>query len=368
MTKDTLPERKILIAIAISIVALLMYIPTPLTNAANISGSYLFLSRIKGGLTSGVEMILAVTPGDNTNGSDSITLEFPDAEDGDWCITGGGTSLTVAGVSTSIADGTGDTDITAALPGTLTATCAAGSGAGSVDTITISGVNALTSGTTYGVQIAGNLAALGTPAAGGDHIVTITIIDGASQQASTYDVEILSEDQVNVTATVSDSPTVSCSLTGTSGALDLGTLYKGGTFTTATHTFSVTTSSSASGYYTAVYGTGDGSTDAGLYDGSSYLIASDYATGTMDLTTGEGYGLVASTPSGATVASDFSNAVSGTFGAIGLGFDEAKMLFYQTSAEATGDTSTITHGAAAGASAATGTYNEYVTFICGGYY
>jgi len=336
-------------------------------SAAPLTSAYVFLSRIKAGEVTGVDMVYVLTPSANTNGSDTITIQFPDSEDGQWCYTSGGTSLT-----TSV-DMSGYIDVletVISLPGTLTATCTAGSGAGSYDTITVTGVDSLTSGTAYGFKVVGNLAALGTATSTGDHTLTMDLNDGGAIQSFSFGVELITDDQVVVSATVADVATVNCSLSA--NTLNLGSLFKGGSYVTNSHTFTVSTSSTANGYYVAAWGTGDGSTNAGMYNsGAPYLIDSDFSSNTMDLNSTEGYGLRVSDPDAAGSASvytDFANGTASVFGTLGFTTENAKVLFSQTAAEVSGDTSTITHGVAAGTGADAGSYSETVTFMCGGFY
>ena len=57
----------------------------------------------------------------------TITIYFPDDQNGEWCRNAGG--LTAAGVTSSAADAPGagsDWSITTALPGTLSASCSQG--------------------------------------------------------------------------------------------------------------------------------------------------------------------------------------------------------------------------------------------------
>jgi hypothetical protein len=333
-------------------------------NAATLTSGYVFLSRIQEGLTSGVEMVFVVDPSVDTDGSDTLTIMFPDDEDGEWCET--------AGTLTSTVDMSGYIDVLETvtnMPGTLTASCAQGSGAGSYDTITISGIGAMTGTNAYGVKVVGNTGALGTGDDAVTHQLNMELDDGGAIQTYSFDVALLASDQVTITATVSDAPSVNCTLS--TNSLDLGTLFTDGSYVTNSHTVSVLTSANASGYYVATYGTGSGSA-AGLYDDPN-LLESDYGGGaTVNLATAEGYGLRAAmqTDSGdsATVATRFSNATSSVFGTISHQVSEAEMVFHQATAETAGDTVTITHGASAGASAVAGNYSETVTFMCGGYY
>jgi len=334
------------------------------SQAATLANAYLYMNRIQAGVTTGIEYILAINTTTTIPTGGSITIEFPDAEDATWCRTAG--TLTATGVSASEADlaSTG-WDIDAVLPGTLSGACTQG-GVGTSDTLTITGLTQLTSGTTYGVKIVGNTGVLGTNSSAGQKDVTVTAFNGATADSMTFKIQLVTNDQVVVSATVSSAPSVSCTIS--SNTVNLGTLYPGGNYAIGGHDI---TTSATSGYYWAAYGTGDGSSDAGLYKSTSttYLIASG-ATATLDLTVAgsEGFGLTVSQPSGATVPAAFSDAVLGTFGTIDRTSAAAKLILYQNGAQGSSEAATITYGARAGTSAVAGTYQETVTFVCGGYY
>jgi hypothetical protein len=277
-------------------------------------------------------------------------------------------------VASSAADlSTTDWAIDSALPDTgtgLTAACTQGNDSTTVDTITITTVGALTSGTTYGVKLVKSTGVIGTSSTSGHRTITVEVTEGTTIDSGTFNVYLLSNDQVVVSATVSAAPSVTCQIS--TNTLDLGTLYPGGSFITGAHT--IGTSSSSSGYYWAVYGEGDGSTDAGLNKvaPSPYLIASTGST-TINLTGGnaEGFGLTASDPDTAgtaVVATTFQTGTLGQFGALDRAPAGAKLLLYQPDEQASNENSTITYGARASSSAVSGSYQETVTFVCGGYY
>ena len=252
----------------------------------------------------------------------------------------------------------------------LVASCSQGSGASSVDTITITDLDGLTAGITYGVKISnGTTAKLGTSSAG-QKIVTLTIDDGTDPETKSFGINLVSDDQVDITATVVDVQTVTCSLGANS--VNLGNLYKGGSYVTGTHTITTSTSSSAGGYYWSIYGTGDGSTNAGLYKSTptTYLIESDNTSNTVDISApgSEGFGLNTSLPTGTVGGTGFSGNGAGIFGSVARGASAAELLLYQIGPQATSEDATITYGARAGASAQAGSYAETVTFVCGGYY
>lgn len=335
------------------------------SEAATIVSAYVYMNRVQAGLSTGVEYTIAIRPASNIPTTGTVTIAFPDAEDGNWCRTAGG--LTVAGVTSSTADqASGNWKIASALPGSLTAACVKASGAGSADTITISGLTALTANTTYGVNIKGSAGILGTGPGVGEKELTITVSSGVTIDSKTLKIYLISNDSVVISATVSQAPTVSCSVS--TNTVNLGTLYPGGAFAIGSHTIST---SATSGYYWAAYGQGDGTTDAGLWKGSAttYLIPSGGST-TVDLNpaNAEGFGMTVAPGGGATVPANFSAASSGVFGALDLKLPGARMILYKASAAGSSEVSTVTYGAKAGATAEAGNYTETVTFVCGGYY
>lgn len=344
------------------------------SQAASLTAVYVFFSRIQAGLDGSganeVQLILAVAPAQSMSSGGTITIEFPDAGDTTWCRAAG--TMTATGVSSSAADMSATNwAIDSALPGTLTASCSQGSGTGSVDIITITGVGALTANETYGVRIQTSTGRLGTNGTPGQHELTVTVSNGAVIDSKTFKIQLVANDQVVVSATVSDAPSVTCSIS--SNSVNLGTLYPGGAYAVGSHT--ITTNTSVAGYYWAAYGKGDSSTDAGLYKSTSatYLIPSGTLGSTVDLTVpgSEGFGMTVSDPDGgggAVVPSNFSDGTPGTFGTLNRLYSGAKLILYQNGAQSSAEAATVTYGARAGASALAGSYQETVTFICGGYY
>lgn len=348
------------------------------SNANALTSAYLYLSRMKVNITGAgadtLEYVLAFSTSQTIPTGGTVTLTFPDDDDGFWCKTAG--ALTVTGVTSSSSDLAGTNwAIDAALPPatTLTASCTKGSGTSSADKITISSVGAISANTTYGVKIANGTTAgvLGTDDTAGTHYVTIEVRNGTVSDSSTFGVRLIADDKVVISATVSATPSVTCSLS--TNTVNLGSLYPGGAFTTGQHTITTSTSDTAGGYYWAVYGTGNG-TDAGLYKSSAptYLIPSTGST-TVDLrgVGTEGFGMTVSDPdaaSSASVSSNFSDATLGVFGALDPAVSGAKLFLSQQGAQTSPEISTITYGAKAGPSAQPGSYQETVTFVCGGYY
>lgn len=376
-------KRSNLITGGISIILLTVFFilitPVFTSKAGALSAAYLYTSRIQTGLNgtspNTVEYVLAIDTAQTIASGGTVTIYFPDADDATWCRTAG--ALTVTAIASSAADyATTNWAIDSAMPtsGTLSAVCAQGSGTSSVDKITISNVGTLTAGTTYGVKLANGSAAgvIGTASSAGEHDVTIEAKNGTAIDSSTFGLYLVASDTVVVSATVAAVPSVTCSIS--TSAVSLGTLYPGGSYTTATHTISTTTSTTTSGYYWAAYGTGDGSTDAGLYKSTAttYLIPST-GSGTISLTgvNAEGFGMTVSDPDAggsAAVPSDFSDATAGTFGALDRTTAGAQLILYQNGNQTTAENATITYGARASTAAQAGSYSESVIFVCGGYY
>ena len=275
--------KKVPVLISILLVAVFSFfiLPSFKTDAGSLTAVYLVPTRIQTNLagTAGQEVVfyLGLATSQSIPSGGTVTITFADADDGLWCRTAG--SLTVTAETSTAADlATTDWTIDAGLPttGSLAATCSQGSGASSSDTITISNVDALTAGTTYGVSVANGSTAgvLGTDDTAGSHEITVEAKQSTTVDSTTFKIDLISDDTVTVSATVSSAPTVDCTISTTT--LNLGTLYPGGSYATNSHTISTSTSSSADGYYWCAYGEGDGSTDAGLYksDATTYIIAS----------------------------------------------------------------------------------------------
>ena len=171
-----------------------------MTQAATLTATRGYLDRQTAGLTSGEELAVFFTSTSNLPGvTNTVVFEFPDADDGLWCRTNGN-DLQIVGLTT--AAGTGET--ATSLPGALAGNCVAGSGGGSFDTITITGVGALVAGQHYGVDIAGgSTAKLGTANVGVGIKVNLSTTDGSSTiDTGRFDLALISNDSVSITASV----------------------------------------------------------------------------------------------------------------------------------------------------------------------
>lgn len=365
-------------AVAVMVFLFTILLPSFASNAGAFNALYFYMSRMKANLNGAsgqvVEYVVAFAPNQSFSSGGTVNISFPLDDNAEWCRTAG--DLTATGVANSAADlATTDYDIDSTLPDTgsgLTAACTQGNGTTTGDSITVTAVGALTAGTTYGFKLTNGATTgvIGTSSTTGLRTITVEMYQGANIDSMSSNIYIIANDQVVVSATVSAAPSVNCTIS--TNTVDLGTLYPGGSFSTATHT--IGTSSTNSGYYWAAYGEGDGSSDAGLYKStaSTYLIPSTGST-TVTLTGGnsEGFGLTASDPDTAgtaTIPSNFQTGTLGVFGALNRSASGARLILSQIDEQASNENSTITYGARASSFAASGTYQETVTFVCGGYY
>lgn len=366
--KKNIKPISIVATLLITAFLFMLVFPSFKTQAADLTDVFLYLSRIKTNLdgtgANTVEMILVFTPTGSFNSGGTVTISFPpgtaNADVGKWCRNA--SALAVTGVTSSPADTASYT----ALPGgpTLSAVCAAGSG-GAGDIITISSVGALTAATTYGVKLANNTGVLGTSASTGSKTVVVQVAQGTDLEAKAFGVYIITEDTVEVEATVSAAPTVECTLNTTKVTMPV--LYPGGIISQATVDNQITTTAPSTGYYWAAYGKGNG-TNAGLYySGGPDLIASSATTVDISAPNSEGFGINVDPDAGGTVPANFQTGTAGRYGGIVYGPAGARLILYKTS-DATAETVNIIYGARAASDALAGTYTEHITYVCGGYY
>lgn len=316
-------------------------------------------------------MVLAFQPSQAFYLANSARVDifFPMADNAQWCRTAG--SLTATGVTSAAPDTPGAIEITAALPGTtLVAACTQGNGTTTVDTISITGVGDLVNTATYGVKLVNEAlgGVLGTATTAGSRTVTVQVSDANNLDSSAFGVYLIADDTVEVTATVAAAPTVTCSLSPVTVAI--GTLYPGGGLVEVLSSNQLTTSSTNSGYYWATYGKGNG-TNAGLYySGGPYLIQSGTGTGTVNITAGgsEGFGIKLTQPTGATVTTDFVTGTPGVYGSLGATPAGARLILYKATETTPSQSASVYYGARAGSGALSGSYIEYITYVCGGYY
>lgn len=329
-------------------------------SASTLGETYLFLERMS--INTETDMILMFTPSSNFEDAGEgriLRIYFPEGEDGDWCITEGEfTSVEGVGSGESPIDTTG-WSIEEALPGDLTANCVQG-GAGERDYIEVTGITVLDGGTSYGVEFGAQAALFTTGPSTEDNLISVQLVEDMKTESITFEINLtaLDQDQLTVTADVDPSESITCTIG--SSTVPMGTLYRGGAYSTANHTLAT---DSGTGFYWAVYGEGHDNT-AGLVGPESYVLSSEGAEGVVDLIGGEGFGLVVSSSSHGDVETNYLPNTPGQFGAISSGFDSAKLILTSPSANAT---YTITLGARAGVGATEGAYSETLTYICGAY-
>jgi len=99
--------RPVLITLVLGF-ALLFVIPRFVANADSLTSVYFYLSRMQAninGSSATVEYLIAFAPTQTIPTAGTVSIVFPDADDGNWCRTQG--ALTITAVSSSIVDLTG---------------------------------------------------------------------------------------------------------------------------------------------------------------------------------------------------------------------------------------------------------------------
>lgn len=319
----------------------------------------MFLSRMQ--VNTATDMTVMFTPTNTYNDETEprvFRIYFPEAE-GAWCLQDETSFTTVEGVGSSPVD-QGAWEIDEELPGTLTATCYQGSSGGN-DYIEVTGIDDLTGGTSYGFRIVEQVATFSTGSNSGDNLISFQLEEGDSVENISFGINLLGDDRVIVDVEVLDIDTITCSLS--TNTVNLGSLFPGGVYVTGD--MSLNTESGV-GFYWAVYGQGDGS-DAGLYldETPGHLLSSEGADGSVNLVTGEGFGMLASSDQGY-VPVKYANSTSGIFGSISHGVQGASVFLYGDIPTGVVNTS-ITYGARAGIESISGSYEETLTYVCGGY-
>lgn len=152
------------------------------------------LNRQRQNLTSGIVHTLVFTTEQAVSGgagNNQIKIDFPATDSGLWCRTPGALV-----VNSCTEDGANP------LPGTLLASCSQ-----SNDRITIAGVDNLLAGTQYCVQVEDTTTGdLGTPTSSTKGQITVTTNDGIGNiDSETFAVDIVTNDEVTVTANVSSA-------------------------------------------------------------------------------------------------------------------------------------------------------------------
>lgn len=359
----------------ISIFLFIFLFPVFNTQAGQLGDTYIYLSRIQedlDGVTDPVEMILVFeTSQAFSGGSISIDIFFPLGEDnedvGQWCRNEG--DLSVEAVDDD--DIPPEQGTVAVLPGaTLSAECFEGTANDVGDSITITGIGNLAADGVYGVKLErGGVGEgiIGTSPEPGSKTVVIQLQDANNMDAKAISLYIIPVDTVEVQVVVEDAPTVICTLD--TDTVTIPALFPGGIAESVTITDQIeTTSPAGGGYYWAAYGQGDGST-AGLYNNVDPFYLIESSSTTVDLTPGnsEGFGINITPTGGGQVPSNFQAGTTGRYGGIVYGPDGARLILYNNNA-VEDETASVTYGARASSSALGGTYREFITYVCGGYY
>ncbi len=323
------------------------------SKADSLGNTYLLFERMQINTSTG--MTLLVTPSDDFT-NPVLRVSFS-GNLGDWCLTNG--SLDVSGLESSAVD-VEDWDIDEELSGTLSGYCTQSPDG---DYIIIDGLDQLVGGFSYGVKIEGNPEVFRTVDGTGEYLITVELIEALKSESISFRKSFLQSDKVLVSAMVEKDLSISCILN--SSYVEFGVLYKGGTYVTSSQ--SISTQSTDSFYWT-VYGQGGpGTSDAGLYNpqGGGYLLSSFDVDGRVNLLAEEGFGMVVETSHGE-VAEDFSPEFPGIFGSIGKGTEQSRLFLYGDHTQES-VSSQITYGARASSAALAGSYNETLTYVCGGY-
>lgn len=347
-------------------VVLFFLVSTPFlafqTGASSFAQSYVFFERMNTGVATG--MIAMFTPTSTFDDSEEervFRIYFPPGDVGSdrWCLEDNeGLTVSGVGVLESPVD-FGDWSIDEVLPGgeNLEATCYQGE-VGGMDYIEITGVGDLIAGTSYGFEIGEDQSVFKTGWNSVGNLLSFQIIEGASAVSVSFEINLLSDDQVFVEAYVSEASTITCNV----GAnVNLGTLFLGGAYVTGNHGLS--SHSYSSGFYWAVYGEGNGTTPGLVHHTQSSAVLSSLGDGErVSLIEGEGFGLVVSASNLGNIQANYEYDTPGVFGSI---HRDARLLL---ESEEDGEGAyTITLGTRAGIGATPGTYQEVLTYICGGY-
>jgi hypothetical protein len=340
-----------------------LYLSPQKAHAAALTAVKDRMNRMEDSLASGVEhnfIFTTATVVEGGAGANFVRIEFPAADDTLWCRTAD------ALVATGITSDPSHSGVITALPGTLAATCTQGGG-GTSDIITISGVNNLAAATVYGVNVDDTGAgALGTPTTATTGITTLYTRDDSDDiDSGSFNLEIVDDDTVHITATV--PPTLTCSLDTLTVAF--GTLSVGAPATNNSLTISIETNA-GNGYAWIVYDVGSG-TNPGLYDsGTTSIIGSAndaYANDAVNLTAVEGYGAFMSDPgANATVDARYDGGATTDVGGFEVGTDSSIAAIIGAASTTVAETSDVTFVVNITASTPAGSYVDDVTFVCVG--
>ena len=324
-------------------------------NATSLGESYLFLGNMR--TNTSTDIIGMFTPSSDftvTEESKELRIYFPESE-GAWCKDDTNTegNLSVFGVDEGESPiDQGDWSIDAELPGTLVATCYQGE-EGENDYIAITGIENLFEGQSYGFQIDEDENVFKTGMNVGSNIISYQLIEGSKTESLFLPVALLSDDRIIVGAYVLETDTITCTV---GDNVNIGTLFLGASYVTGNHSLGI--ASSGTGFYWTVLGD-----NAGLsHISEEAVISSIGVDGIVNLITGEGFGLVVSSSTLGTVLENYLPDNPGQFGEIDT---DANLIIIS---EDSGDGDyIITLGARASIGSVPGSYQESLTYVCGGY-
>jgi hypothetical protein len=250
-------------------------------HAAALTTTYVRLNRMSAAATTSFRLQFKAT----SAGATTLSINFNGADVTTWTGSSGAVNATQTTATATCATETGDT----ALPGTLSA-----SGAGS--TLSVTGITALTAGTTYCVDFTSATAV--TNATAGEYHPVVT----AGSDSTTVAVRTITNDQIVVTAIV--APTFNFVLGGNTDTFSANL----STSTTSTAGRSVTiTTNAAGGWITwvkSLNGSSGASTKGALKSASAgnFTIpttnANALGSASHTLSAGQDYGL------GVTISTD----------------------------------------------------------------
>lgn len=346
-------KKSLFLFVSLVMVLLFLRIILNASFANSLGQTYLFLETMR--TSSSTDFVLMITPNGNFNDMEEdriLRIFFPAGETGEeeWCLDDGG-SLVVNALSESPVDVV-DWEISEGLPGILEASCYRGEGGGN-DFIEITGIDALSGGVSYGLEIEEQETVFRTGANSGGNTLYLQLMEGSKVETIAFEINLLDSDEIIVDAYIAESHTINCYL---GENVNLGTFFLGGPYVTGSHGFG--TESSGSGFYWAVYGENQGL----AHSTEPYVLSSLGVEGVVDLISGEGLGLVINSSTLGTIQPNYLPTTPGFFGSV----DSEGKLILQSDSPGSGSY-TATLGARASVEAPPGAYQETLTYICGAY-
>lgn len=334
---------------AILLLPSLLWLLPGKASGASLSTSYIRLNRLKTAQNTSVRVVFKAASSQTAN----VVVDFNGADGASsWTSSSGVVNATQTVATATCAAETGFT----ALPGTLTA-------AGSSGTVTVSGVTATTSATTYCFDLT-STSAVTNPTASEYH-PTITI----GTDSTTVAVRTISEDSYNVTATV--SPTFNFALNNTTTDT-FGTLSTSSTTSTTGKTITLTTNATAGWivWVKSTNGTTKGSLNSTTAGNYKITSSSNIGDPSHTMTNGtEDYGLATTigtdASGGGTVSLDA--AYDGSSSKVGVLDSQNFRPIASSNGTASGDVLNVLERATiSGATPAANDYTDTLTFIGAG--